>query len=118
MDRFRNYQLELLLRDLMPIRRFIFSSVLTAGLLLAFATPLTAQKPTDLPLVYHKIDGRLRISNRAATNQRVRLIREDQRRPIAETFSRSGGEFEFPRVPERQYLVETLDNKEIEYTST
>jgi len=118
MDGFRNYQLELLLRDIMPIKRFIFFSVLTAGLFLAFATRLSAQKPTDLPLVYHKIDGRLRISNPAATNQRVRLIREDQRRPIAETFSRSGGEFEFPRVPEGEYLVETLESKELEATST
>jgi tetratricopeptide (TPR) repeat protein len=77
-----------------------------------------AQKPADQPIVYHKIEGRLRIHNAAATNLRVRLVREDQHRPIGETFTRSRGEFEFPNVPEGEYLVETLESNELEATST
>lgn len=92
----------------------VLAGALVAGLL----SPAWAQRPPDPPVVRHKIDGRLRINNRAAINMRVRLIRGDQRRPIAETFTRSGGEFEFPYVPEGDYFVETLESKELEATST
>ncbi|HEV7375395.1 MAG TPA: tetratricopeptide repeat protein [Pyrinomonadaceae bacterium] len=86
--------------------------------MLIISLPAQAQRSTEAPVVYHKIDGRLRIRNIAASNMRVRLVREDQHRPIAETFSRSGGEFEFPYVPEGEYLVETFETKDLEATST
>jgi Flp pilus assembly protein TadD len=100
------------------VPRFLFSCALIGTLIAGFALPSAAQRAPDPPVVRHKIDGRLRISNRAAINMRVRLIRGDQRRPIAETFTRSGGEFEFAYVPEGEYFVETLESKELEATST
>src|SRR5262245_59534879 len=66
----------------------------------------------------HQIEGRLRSGNNAAANIRVRLIRQDQRRPIGETYSRSRGEFEFTLVPEGEYLVETFETDSLEATST
>ena len=98
--------------------RLLFCMILTVTLQLTLGLQLMAQRQTDPPVVYHKLDGRLRISNRAAANVRVRLIRGDQRRPIAETFTRSGGEFEFGYVPEGEYLVETLESEQLEATST
>lgn len=93
---------------------FIFAFAFT----LIITLPVQAQRSTEAAVVLHKIDGRLRIRNLAGSNLRVRLVREDQHRPIAETFSRSGGEFEFPYVPEGEYLVETFETKELEATST
>lgn len=93
---------------------FIFAFAFT----LIVSLPARAQRSTEAPVVYHKIDGRLRSRNIAASNMRVRLMREDQHRPIAETFSRSGGEFEFPYVPEGEYLIETFESQELEATST
>lgn len=93
---------------------FIFVFALT----LIVTLSVQAQRSPQTTVVHHKIDGRLRIRNLAASNLRVRLVREDQHRPIAETFSRSGGEFEFSYVPEGEYLVETFETKELEATST
>src|ERR1051325_1847597 len=95
-----------------------FWLVVIVAVVAAFALSVRGQKPADQPIVYHKIEGRLRIHNAAATNLRVRLVREDQHRPIGETFTRSRGEFEFPNVPEGEYLVETLESNELEATST
>lgn len=98
--------------------RLLFFAFLPVTLLLDFGMESIAQRQPDPTVVYHKIDGRMRISNRAATNVRVRLIRGDQHRPVAETFTRSGGEFEFAYVPEGDYLVETLESEDLEATST
>ena len=98
--------------------RLLFCMILTVTLQLTLGMRSMAQRQPDPPVVYHKLDGRLRISNRAAANVRVRLIRGDQHRPIAETFTRSGGEFEFAYVPEGEYFVETLESEQLEATST
>jgi tetratricopeptide (TPR) repeat protein len=66
----------------------------------------------------HQVEGRLRAGNNAASNVRVRLIRQDQRRPIGDTYSRSRGEFEFTLVPEGEYLVETSETDVLEASST
>ena len=103
----------------MPITlRFLFAVLLAGSLVPGLEARCAAQRQPDPPLVYHKIDGRLRIRNRAAANLRIRLMRADQHRPIGETFTRSGGEFEFAYVPEGDYFVETLESKELEATST
>jgi tetratricopeptide (TPR) repeat protein len=83
---------------------------------LSFATSTRAQSSD--PLVYHKIEGRLRVGNNSASNIHVRLLRDDQQRTIAETFSRSGGEFEFGYLREGVYVVETEATKELEPSST
>jgi len=98
--------------------RLLFCVILIVSLQLAATMQSRAQRQADPPIVYHKLDGRLRIRNRAASNVRVRLIRGDQHRPIAETFTRSGGEFEFAYVPEGEYFVETLESEQLEATST
>lgn len=98
--------------------RLLFCVILIVTLQLTPATQSRAQRQADPSIVYHKLDGRLRISNRAASNVRVRLIRGDQHRPIAETFTRSDGEFEFAYVPEGEYFVETLESEQLEATST
>src|ERR1051325_970226 len=95
-----------------------FWLVVIVAVVAAFALSVRGQKPADQPIVYHRIEGRLRIHNAPATSLRVRLVREDQHRPIGETFTRSRGEFEFPSVPEGDYLVETLESDELEATST
>jgi tetratricopeptide (TPR) repeat protein len=98
--------------------RSFVALIFALALTFIIALPVRAQRSAEATVVHHKIDGRLRIRNIAASNMRVRLVREDQHRPIAETFSRSGGEFEFPYVPEGEYLVETFETKELEATST
>lgn len=103
---------------MLKMERLLLAIVFALVLIFAFVVSVSAQKPADPPVVYHKVEGRLRIRNSAAANIRVRLVREDQRRPIGETFTRSRGEFEFPAVPEGDYLVETLESNELEATST
>ncbi|HEX8187704.1 MAG TPA: tetratricopeptide repeat protein, partial [Pyrinomonadaceae bacterium] len=100
----------------MPVGRgFYLALVLAAAAALPSAPPARAQAREVV--VHHKIEGRLRIGNNAASNVRVRLLREDQQRTIAETFSRSGGEFEFDYLPEGDYIVATDETKELEASS-
>jgi tetratricopeptide (TPR) repeat protein len=100
----------------MPVGRgFYLALVFAVASALPFAPPARAQTPSEP--VYHKIEGRLRIGNNSASNVRVRLLREDQQRTIAETFTRSGGEFEFGYLPEGTYLVATDESKEMEASS-
>jgi Tfp pilus assembly protein PilF len=107
----------------MPVGRgFYLAPVFAVASALLFAPPARAQSAgrTQSPgeVVQHKIEGRLRIGNDSASNLRVRLLREDQQRTIAETFSRSGGEFEFGYLPEGDYIVATDETKELEASST
>lgn len=99
----------------MPFGRgFYLALVFAAALPFAYS----ARAQSRETLVYHKIEGHLRIGNVAASNVRVRLMREDQQRTIAETFTRSGGEFEFGYLREGTYIVATDESKELEDTST
>lgn len=95
--------------------RFYLAMVFAVASAFPFTAPARAQTPEAV--VYHKIEGHLRIGNLAAGNVRVRLLREDQQRTIAETFSRSGGEFEFGYLREGTYIVSTDESKEMEASS-
>ena len=96
--------------------RFLEASFLAAVCVLVCAQLSVAQSSGSAAV--HQVEGRLRMGNSAAANVRVRLIRQDQRRPIGDTYSRSRGEFEFTLVPEGEYLVETFETDLLEATST
>jgi Flp pilus assembly protein TadD len=104
---------------MMPVGRELYVVLVCACAIAATLTfaPSTRAQSTDTT-VYHKIEGRLRIGNNPASNIHVRLLRDDQQRTIAETFSRSGGEFEFGYLREGVYIVETEETKELEASST
>jgi tetratricopeptide (TPR) repeat protein len=88
----------------------------------ALAVTLTLARSTDgqtsSSVVSHRIDGRVHVGNSPGTNMRVRLLKQDEMRPITETFSRSRGEFEFTGILEGEYLVETFETPELEATTT
>jgi tetratricopeptide (TPR) repeat protein len=98
-------------------RRFYVALVFVFAVAAALAPAHPARAQSSGEVVYHKIEGRLRIGNDSASNVRVRLLRDDQQRTIAETFSRSGGEFEFGYLPEGNYIVATDETKELEGSS-
>lgn len=66
----------------------------------------------------HSIEGRIRQRNKSVDNIRVRLIRYPQMQPIADTFTRSDGQFVFQRVPTGDYIVETFETDMYEATET
>lgn len=99
-------------------RRFYLALVFAVAAAGAFPFAPSARAQSREAVVYHKVEGHLRIGNVSASNVRVRLLREDQQRTIAETFSRSGGEFEFGYLREGTYIVATDESKELEATST
>jgi Tfp pilus assembly protein PilF len=96
--------------------RILVAALFALAFTLTLTRPVAAQSAGTG--VTHEIRGRLMIHNDPAGNVRVRLIREDQRRPIAETFSRSYGELEFKYVPEGDYFVETIETDKLEATTT
>jgi tetratricopeptide (TPR) repeat protein len=68
--------------------------------------------------VVHSIEGRIRQRNKSVDNIRVRLLRYPQMQPIAETFTRQDGQFNFQRVPTGDYIVETAETDMYEATET
>lgn len=68
--------------------------------------------------VVHSVEGRIRQRNKSVDNIRVRLIRYPQMQPIADTFTRNDGQFNFQRVPTGDYIVETFETDLYEATET
>lgn len=78
-----------------------------AILLLFSAAPAIAQ--SDSRTVYHQIEGRVHHKTGRVGNLRVRLLRLPEMRPVAETFSRPEGQFNFNQVTEGEYSIETME---------
>lgn len=90
----------------------------TLALSVILTLSLSIQAQSSASTVYHQIEGRLRVGNNPGVNVRVRLMRETERRPLTETFSRSRGEFEFKYVTEGDYIIETFETDQLEASST
>jgi Tfp pilus assembly protein PilF len=86
--------------------------------LVALTTIGSAYTQSDSAGVYHDIEGILHFSHGRAGGVQVRLYRQSGFRLIAETFSRTEGQFSFKRVVEDEYVVETRETDKFEATST
>lgn len=65
----------------------------------------------------HEIEGRVWFRGGGGVGQvRVRLLRMPEARPVAETFTRSEGQFRFTNLAEGEYAVETFENARFEST--
>src|SRR5712692_3069675 len=96
--------------------QLFFRVTLALSVILTLCLSIQAQSSSST--VYHQVEGRLKVGNNPAVNVRVRIMRETERRPIAETFSRSRGEFEFRYVTEGDYIIETFETDQLEASST
>lgn len=90
---------------------------LSLAIVLIFAAaPAIAQ--SDSRTVYHQIEGRIQHRTSRVANLRVRLLKFPEMRPIAETFSRSEGQFTFNQVTDGEYSIETMETEIYEATLT
>jgi tetratricopeptide (TPR) repeat protein len=95
-------------------------ATITSLTCLTFALSLINLSPTAAASAqgYHQVEGRIFYQNTHVGNLRVRLVKQAEMRPIAESISRPEGQFKFNEVPEGDYLVETFETDKFEASST
>lgn len=100
--------------------RLWMGMIAALSLTLTLASATRAQAPAQPPkvMVYHRIEGRIQQRNRQVDNIRVRLLKQPEMQPIADTFTRRDGQFVFQRVPTGDYTVETFETENFEATQT
>src|SRR5262249_13822277 len=100
--------------DLMREVRRLMILVCAIATVLSFAAAGVSQTND----IVHQVEGRLQTQGGIVAGMRVRLVRRDSLEPVAETISRSDGEFSFTRITDGDYLIETFETDRFEATST
>lgn len=90
------------------------TTVLMAALACVFGPCAASARAQSGP---NTIEGRLTAGSRLMANVRVRLILQDGMRPVAETISRSDGQFVFANIMEGNYVIEVEETEHFQSAS-
>lgn len=90
--------------------------ILVFAFFLTFTAP-RAEAQTVGTLVYHRIEGRVR-SKGPVNDVYVRILQRGGLIPVEEGYTRDEGQFTFTRVPEGEYVIETVATDKYAASST